>query len=224
MRGKIVEIFESIQGEGVYFGKKQVFVRFAQCNLQCSYCDTQFNHFREYGVDELLSAITTYEGKFHSVSFTGGEPLLQKDFLRESLLLLKQAGNKTYLETNGTLPDALDEVIEFVDIIAMDIKLPSSGKSACAYWNEHRRFLEIASRKEVFIKAVISTATTEKDCGAMLDLLEEERYRGVLVLQPNSLEDGRQLDEKLTMFKNLGAKYPFSVCVMPQMHKILGVR
>ncbi|HAH20640.1 MAG: hypothetical protein A2Y00_02245 [Omnitrophica WOR_2 bacterium GWF2_43_52] len=224
MTGKITEIFESIQGEGVYFGKKQVFVRFAQCNLQCSYCDTEFNHFREYGVDELLSAIASYEGNYHSISFTGGEPLLQKDFLRENLLLLKQAGNKTYLETNGTLPEALDEVIEFVDIIAMDIKLPSSGKSSGVYWDEHRRFLKTASQKEVFIKAVISTATTEEDCKVMLDLLNGEKYLGVLVLQPNSLEDGRQLEEKLTLFKNWGAHYPFSVCVMPQMHKLWGVR
>lgn len=224
MRGKITEIFASIQGEGIYCGQRQIFVRFAECNLCCSYCDTEFNQFQVYGIDELLSAIASYEGGFHSVSFTGGEPLLQKDFLRESLSSVKRLGNKTYLETNGTLPEALAEVVEFVDIIAMDIKLASSGKSGRVYWNEHRRFLKTAGRKEVFIKAVISAGTTEEDCKVMLDLLDKESYRGVLVLQPNSLEDGRQLEDKLNMFQNLGARHSFSMRVIPQMHKILGVR
>ena len=149
---------------------------------------------------------------------------MQKDFLREALAFVKRSGTKTYLETNGTLPEALDEVVEFVDIIAMDFKLSSSGNSERAYWNEHRRFLKTARQKEVFVKAIIGAATTEEDFLAMASLLDEEKYCGILVLQPNSLEEGKHLDEKLAMFKNWGAKHPFSVWVMPQMHKVWGVK
>ena len=90
MTGKISEIFSSIQGEGIYAGERQVFARFAECNLRCSYCDTKFDSYREYTPGELLSEIASFGKGFHSVSFTGGEPLLQKDFLREILSLIKQ--------------------------------------------------------------------------------------------------------------------------------------
>lgn len=224
MVGRINEIFASIQGEGIYFGEKQVFVRFADCNLNCSYCDTDFRNFEVYDTQGLFREVSSFGRSFHSVSFTGGEPLLQKDFLRESLELVKDAGYRTYLETNGTLPEALEEVIDAVDIIAMDIKLPSSGNTSDAYWDEHRNFLGIASKKNVFIKAIISSLTVKEDFMVMLDLLQEAHYCGVLVLQPNSLEDIDRTAEKAAQLKKLAEPYPFPICVIPQMHKIIGVR
>ena len=154
VKAKITEIFESIQGEGVYAGQRQVFVRLAGCNLCCSYCDTEFDYFKEYSAAELLSEIASFGKGFHSISFTGGEPLLQKDFLKEVMPLAKQSGDRIYLETNGTLPLALREVIKDVDIVAMDIKLSSSGGHK-DFWREHREFLSICAGKDVFIKAVI---------------------------------------------------------------------
>ena len=224
MRGKITEIFASIQGEGIYCGERQIFVRFSQCNLRCAYCDTDYHRFQEYEAGELFGRIESFGRQFHSVSFTGGEPLLQKDFLRESLRLLKKTGYKTYLETNGTLPEALQEVIEDVDIIAMDIKLPSSGGSVTYYWNEHRDFLKVADKKDVFIKVVITSLTTEEDFAAMLEMLRNEQYCGVLVLQPNSFEGRDALEEKIAFLKGLTEAYPFPVCVIPQLHKIIGVK
>ena len=223
MTGRVNEIFASIQGEGIYAGKKQVFVRFAGCNLECSYCDTEFSAFQEYEPENLFSEIESLGRGFHSISFTGGEPLLQKDFLKEILPLIKQSGQRTYLETNGTLPLALREVIDNVDIIAMDIKLPSSGNSSVGYWQAHRDFLKISADKDVFVKAVIGLSTTKEDFIRMLDLLKDMRYGGVLVLQPNSCEMDR-LEEKLAMFKKGAEGYSFSACVIAQMHKIIGVR
>ena len=55
---KIKEIFASIQGEGIFVGVKQIFVRFCRCNLACKYCDTDFSsNYKEYSVDELVDYI-----------------------------------------------------------------------------------------------------------------------------------------------------------------------
>lgn len=224
MIGKINEIFSSIQGEGIYFGQKQVFVRFCGCNLACGYCDTEFESFQEYDSGSLLKKIQSYGPDFSCVSFTGGEPLGQKDFLKESLRLVKEKGYQTYLETNGTIPEALNEVIDAVDIVAMDIKLPSSMNSQVSYWQEHSNFLKIADKKDVFVKAVISDSTTEEDFMAMLDLLQGLNYAGVLVLQPNSFNTLLTLKNKLSRFKEFCEDYSILYCVIPQMHKIIGVR
>jgi len=79
---------------------------------------------------------------------------MQKDFLKAVLKLTKESGYKNYLETNGTLAYELQDVVDYVDIIAMDIKLPSSTQMS-KLWNLHRRFLKVAKKKETFLKTII---------------------------------------------------------------------
>ena len=81
VRAQIAEIFKSIQGEGIYAGRKQVFIRFYGCNLGCRYCDTQPLTFTEMDLEEVLSTISVFKN-YHSISLTGGEPLQQIDFLQ----------------------------------------------------------------------------------------------------------------------------------------------
>ena len=80
MNVKVKEIFSSIQGEGPVVGYKQLFIRFCNCNLKCNYCDTEFDktNSEEFSPQELYKKITSeYNLKtFHSISLTGGEPLL----------------------------------------------------------------------------------------------------------------------------------------------------
>ncbi len=91
---KINEIFESIQGEGKYLGANQIFVRFSNCNLNCKFCDTQFFEGREYDVQTLIKELLSYDlSKVHSISFTGGEPLMFVDFLNEFLVGFKDISN-----------------------------------------------------------------------------------------------------------------------------------
>jgi len=149
MKAKISEVFKSIQGEGLYQGKDQLFVRFFGCNLDCSFCDTKLSSYKQLSLDELLGQIATFSD-YHSLSLTGGEPLLQIDFLKELVEQLKKDGKIVYLETNGSLYQNLTRVIDNIDIIAMDFKL-SSSTGMKDFWFEHREFLKVAKTREVFV-------------------------------------------------------------------------
>ena len=223
MKGKIAEIFLSVQGEGLYVGQRQVFVRLAGCNLSCAYCDTPIRSWREYEPQALMGEIRCYGGRFSSVTFTGGEPLMQAAFLKEAMGLTRAAGFKNYLETNGTLPRELEEVIEFADIIAMDFKLPSST-GLTGYWRRHEEFLRIASAREVFVKAVITRATSIEDLRAALDVIDSVDAGIVLVLQPDSSEPFEGLERKIEQLRASCLNRGLTACVIPQMHKLVGVK
>ena len=97
---RINDIFYSLQGEGHNTGRAAVFVRFAGCNLRCSFCDTEFDTFREMTDEEIVAEIMQYPARF--VVLTGGEPTLQVD---EAFVdLLHQHGFEVAMESNGTQP------------------------------------------------------------------------------------------------------------------------
>jgi organic radical activating enzyme len=223
MIGRITEVFDSVQGEGLYLGEKQLFVRFFGCNLRCKFCDTRLSRFIEYEPQELFEELRLYEDDYHSVSFTGGEPLLQVDFLKEVLKLSCTDGYKNYLETNGTLVGELEKVIDYLDIVAMDLKLPSSTDMGML-WGMHRKFLKVASKKEVFLKVVICQSTKEEDLIEALWLIKEVDKYVILVLQPNSFEDYNQMREKLETFRYICEKADVTACIIPQVHKMMGIR
>jgi len=223
VKARIAEVFDSVQGEGLYLGEKQIFVRFFGCNLSCSYCDTKPDRFSEYEPDELFEEIKLYRDKYHSVSFTGGEPLLHKNFLKETLKLTADHGHKHYLETNGTLYCELEELIDNIDIVAMDLKLPSSSGMG-NLWNMHRKFLKIAAKKEVFLKAIICQDTEDQDLLSAFCLIKEVSPWSVLVLQPNSYENASLLNEKLSRYKIMANRENIVACVIPQIHKMTGLR
>jgi len=223
MKAKIVEVFESIQGEGLYLGEKQIFVRFFGCNLNCNFCDTRPDRFMEYEPQELFKEIELYQDKYHSISFTGGEPLLCKDFLKEILELTGKHGHRHYLETNGTLTTELEEIIEHIDFVAMDLKLPSSTGMG-DLWDKHRNFLKVARRKEVFLKAIICQLTKEEDLKQALELIRGVSPGSVLILQPNSNEHPGLLVKKLSRFKEICVQERVTACVIPQIHKMIGIK
>ena len=97
---RINDIFYSLQGEGHNTGRAAVFIRFAGCNLRCSFCDTEFDTYREMSDEEILEAISQYPARF--VVLTGGEPTLQVD--EAFVELLHQHGYEVAMESNGTRP------------------------------------------------------------------------------------------------------------------------
>jgi len=123
-RIKIAELFYSIQGESSYAGYPCFFIRFADCNLRCTYCDTRYAFEEKHpqlSIDGILAELKEYPGAI--VEVTGGEPLLQEG-IYPLLKKLLAAGRTVLLETNGSL--SLADVPEDV-VKIMDMKCPGSG-------------------------------------------------------------------------------------------------
>ena len=180
---KIKEIFASVQGEGPYVGCEQIFVRFCDCNLNCNYCDTDFKGEKEYTANSLKEHIEKYDlSTVHSLSLTGGEPLIFSDFLNEFLPLVNV---KKYLETNATLWKDLEKIEKHIDIISADIKLPSSTKIK-PLWTPHDKFFETAKKynKEIFAKVVFNDEITEDEIKNCIQLAKKHKLE--LILQPQT--------------------------------------
>lgn len=228
---EIVDIFSSVQGEGVFVGAKQIFVRFKRCNLNCAFCDEDKD--REpglYTAAALMDEIESLEqakGLHHSVSLTGGEPLMYPDFIKTLLPLLRKKGMKSYLETNGTLPDELSGVIDLVDIIAMDFKLPSATGER-PFWDEHCEFLKTALKKNVFVKIVVTPETTAEDINKAAEIIRKAGKSIPLIIQPVTPAGAPSREvpkEKLLEFIEIGLRNGLEhIRVIPQVHKMLKMK
>lgn len=122
---KVVEIFKSIDGEGIRVGYPVTFIRLAGCNLRCNYCDTKYSYedekFTEMTPQEIYIQVYKLGGK--RITLTGGEPLIHKD-VKVLVDLLIQKGYEVNIETNGSV-----DITLFLDkhtIITMDYKCASS--------------------------------------------------------------------------------------------------
>ena len=228
MKANILEIFKSIQGEGKYAGVKQVFVRFFECNMHCVWCDTPASigdttrNYTEIELKDLVEKIADIREGSHSVSLTGGEPLLQTPLIKELLPHLKKMRLPAYLETNGVFPDELAQIIDDVDIVAMDIKLPSSTKCR-AYWKEHADFLKVALKKDTFIKAVVSSDTAKDDIVKAVDLVKKIDPNVLFILQPNTYELSNGVMKKCLEFQDYCLKYLPNARILPQVHKFMKI-
>lgn len=242
----ISEIFSSVQGEGKYVGCRQLFIRLIGCNMECPYCDTNtLAHVKS--VPCLLEAVNGYQEKLklanpvkiedvlpyikyrlqfphHSVSITGGEPLLFTDFIRMLADEIKSFNVPLFLETNGTLPEQLEKVIDIVDIISMDMKLPSDVQAE--YWREHEEFLHIAARKDVYVKIVVSEQSTEADFIKALDIIKHVDENILLVLQPITPQGGlcAAPPQKMLDWQDLALRTLKNVRVIGQTHRLLDLR
>lgn len=126
---KVVEIFESINGEGSRAGQLAVFVRLQGCNLNCSYCDTGWANDSSVSYtimteDEIAARIK--DTGIYNVTLTGGEPLWHKDIQKLLERLAEEERLSVEIETNGSV--SLDEVNTLSNrpLITMDYKLPGS--------------------------------------------------------------------------------------------------
>ncbi|TCV89196.1 7-carboxy-7-deazaguanine synthase QueE [Testudinibacter aquarius] len=97
----IVEIFESLQGEGFNTGMPSIFIRFGKCNLACPWCDTDYNRFERWTLDQIMQKVRSYTAK--NIIITGGEPTIQPK-LNVLLDQLKAEGYFLAIETNGLKP------------------------------------------------------------------------------------------------------------------------
>ena len=128
MSFKVVEIFESINGEGMRAGELAVFVRMKGCNLSCNYCDTMWANeadceFEEMTADRIVERVK--KSGIKNVTLTGGEPLLQKDADKLLELFSEEKDIRVEIETNGSVN--LSPFLKYENTsFTMDYKLPES--------------------------------------------------------------------------------------------------
>ena len=216
----IKEIFTSIQGEGPFIGYKQLFIRFCGCNLSCDFCDTDYGkeNSEMHSVEDLIK-ITNENLDCHSISLTGGEPLLHSGFLKE---FLPQCPLPIYLETNATLAGELNEIIDYIDYVAADIKLPSST-GGIDYWKDHEHFFEICNHKRLFAKVIFDENITDEEISECCKL--GAKFNIELILQPRVLGDKKLPSNKIIqqVLDRFLDKYK-KVRLIPQMHKFLDIK
>jgi len=245
-RGYLYEVFSGIQGEGLLVGERQIFVRLSGCNLSCAFCDTPFARthtdtcrieqtagLRDFTtlrnpltcseVARCAERLETCPRMHHSVAFTGGEPLVQPQFVAGVARELKERDFRILLETNGTLPDALEDVIESVDIVSMDVKLPGAagGPDLLA---QHELFLRRAASAEVYVKIVLTSSVSASELLRAAEMVAGVDHGIPLVLQPVTAMPGvlppsvaQVLDWQAQCSSHLR-----KVRVIPQCHRIIG--
>jgi organic radical activating enzyme len=216
---RLVEVFSAIQGEGLNVGTRQIFIRFALCDLRCHFCDSAhtwnapptcrierspgLRDFELYSNPVQLPVLLEWverqnvPGLHDSISLTGGEPLLHAPFLVKFLPQLQAStGLPIYLESGGHRPEHLAVILPYLDSVGMDFKLPSvSGESR---WQEHRQFLQCCydAKVEVFVKIIISSQTDSAELERSAELVAAVSPEIPVFLQPvTPLEPSQQFAE-----------------------------
>lgn len=201
LKFRVAEKFVSINGEGTRAGQLAVFIRFAGCNLKCSYCDTAWAqdlcaYSEEMSVEEITDHILSTKVK--NVTLTGGEPLLRNG-IEELISGLVKLGLNVEIETNGSVPlKPLD--VGLRPVFTMDYKLPGSGmesqmreenfallekedtvKFVCSDKNDLERSLyimkkyELINRCNVYISCVFGSLSAE----TVVEFMKENCLNGV---------------------------------------------
>ncbi|WP_346354231.1 7-carboxy-7-deazaguanine synthase QueE [Azotosporobacter soli] len=237
----LIEIFTSVQGEGKYAGCRQIFIRFAGCNLACAYCDTPDSRtlqtfaqvetmpgsrnfkpvMNPVTVDDFLQILTPLTAvPHHSLSFTGGEPLCHAPFIRA---VGERLHSKRYLETNGTLVNELKEVLSVIDIISMDIKLPRH--TGIDLWTQHAAFLSVAAKKDVYVKLVVDNALSRNELAEAVHCIASVDPAIPLYLQPVTPTVPQFIapsPDAILRFQAQALEQLQDVRILPQTHKYLG--
>ncbi|WP_340818874.1 7-carboxy-7-deazaguanine synthase QueE [Methanolobus sp. WCC4] len=236
MQASLSEIFCSVQGEGPYVGYRQAFVRFTGCNLNCNYCDTPVeatevcrfenvpgsNTFQDVAnplsPEKVSEMVNSYKA-LHSVSLTGGEPLLCADFI--SAL---ETDAPLYLESNMTLPHMAKKVKDKVSYVSGDVKLlPHSLLDDPDLHLERTiecfRALKTTKDRDCFCKIVVTKETPADDIEGVVGAISG--YISSLILQPVTQkemqpEPGYLLELQGSLLNDVNTR------IIPQTHKMWG--
>lgn len=225
-----MEVFSSIQGEGLLIGKRQIFIRFSGCNIDCNYCDTleskDVSAGEEYSVDELNKIVTALmTPDVDSLEITGGEPLLHAEFIAE---YLTKYPFKAMLETNATLPDKIGLLSDVINIVSMDIKLPEHFATKNEWQNVYEKELKSIQtmqnqNMDYYIKIIVSPTTPLRIIEDILNDLEGKVSHDMeFIIQPVSPMENWHSKEKLfEISQKIGEKY--RVSIIPQIHKYMEI-
>jgi organic radical activating enzyme len=239
--GHVTEVFRSFQGEGLLAGTPQIFLRFAGCDRSCAFCDTPDARERRgektrihlgggkrwlrpnpWRAGDLAETVEGF-GKL-PLWLTGGEPLLQADFLCLFLPLVNEE-HPAGLETHSLNPGALRKVAPHLRWISADAKLPSSTGEALD-WNAFTASIEAGRGHGLSVKAVLTDTTEEEEVRRLFRCLSDLDGAIPLILQPVTPREGigGPEFETLQALALEGRNHLSDVRVLPQVHRLAGWR
>jgi organic radical activating enzyme len=240
--GDIQEIFFSVQGEGLWAGRLQHFIRFKGCDVGCSFCDTPGASFREddpqsrtehlafresMTADQVLDFLKTqarlHPGA-HSIAVTGGEPLIQCDFLEAVLGCIEGAFPKmdVLLETAGLHWEEMERVKERIGLVSMDFKLPStSGLHGTR--DRHEKFLSVLKGINFYVKAIVDPRTPSREVVEAAKTVLAHDPRVPFFLQPVTREGRVWGGAYLLDLWSAARENLEDVRVLPQIHRSLSL-
>ncbi|MCI0556907.1 MAG: 7-carboxy-7-deazaguanine synthase QueE [Nitrososphaera sp.] len=235
---RLSEIFTSVEGEGILFGTKTLFVRMAGCPLKCHWCDTPYaipmGSGDQHSLEEVKSLISdNLQKNTYKVNFTGGEPLAQHEAVIELAKFVKNEKHlTTYLESACHDSARFEKVLPFMDICKIEFKLKDSRVVEDKHYPSLLRNeleclkLAIRSKKITYVKVVVTNSSGLKEFRELVhkvfSLAKPSEIAG-FIIQPSHRVDEPTLER---LFEFYDAVYPLydQVRIIPQMHKAIGVR
>ena len=235
MKVRLFEIFTSIEGEGILYGTKTMFVRLAGCPFTCFYCDTldalPMDSGNEYAIEEACNLIEkNLEENTYKVNFTGGEPLVQSEGVLEMAKYVKSKNIPTYLESSCYDSKKFSQVLPFIDFIKIEFKTPEAKfVDANHYSKLIQNALEclkisVDSNKITYIKIVVSEKTELRDFKELLDkifnIVSKKDLTGFIIQPTYGIAEPSL--EKLLKFYDLVFPFYNEIRIVPQLHKFIG--
>ena len=237
-RARVSEIFTSIEGEGIFVGKKTMFIRLSGCHLKCRWCDTKYalplDSGTDYQIDEIKDVIIKELRPFtYKVNFTGGEPLLQTEAVIELAdFIRKQTNLKTYMESSCFDSELFSKVLPYIDICKIEFKTDDSNVVEDEEYDNlllnEIRCLELAveSNKATYIKIVVTNSTNlESFKNLVYNISEKIKPSDILgfIIQPSFGIDQPTVNKLLDTYDIVEPMFP-EVRIIPQLHKEIGAR
>ncbi len=235
MKVRLFEIFTSVEGEGILYGTKTLFVRLAGCPFSCFYCDTKeslpLDSGDEYSIEEAKQLIdSNLKNQTYKVNFTGGDPLIQHEAVAVLAQHIQKKKIPTYLESSCFDVDRFNHVLPFIDIVKIEFKTKDSEFVDSKHYekliNHTMKCLEssVKSQKTTYIKIVVSSKTQLNDFEELVkqifSIVSKDDIDG-FVIQPTYGTSEPPLELLLDLYDIV---YPhfIDVKVVPQLHKFIG--
>lgn len=237
-RARVSEIFTSIEGEGIFVGKKTMFIRLSGCHLKCRWCDTKYalplDSGTDYQIDEIKDLIIKELRPFtYKVNFTGGEPLLQTEAVIELADFIKKQTNlKTYMESSCFDSELFSKVLPYIDICKIEFKTDDSKVVEDEEYDNlilnEIKCLELAvqSNKATYIKIVVTNSTNlESFKNLVYNISKKIKPSDILgfIIQPSFGIDQPTVNKLLDTYDIVEPMFP-EVRIIPQLHKEIGAR
>ncbi|MGQ0605958.1 MAG: 7-carboxy-7-deazaguanine synthase QueE [Candidatus Nitrosotenuis sp.] len=235
MKVRIFEIFTSLEGEGILYGTKTLFVRLAGCPFTCFYCDTKeslpMDSGQEYEIKDACSLIEkSLVDKTYKVNFTGGDPLVQAEAVAEMAKFIQSKKIPTYLESSCFDSKKFAKVLPFIDFIKIELKTKDSdfvdSKHYSTLIENSLDCLEqsVVAKKPTYIKIVVSSKTELDTFSDLVHQIFQTVDTGDLkgfIIQPTYGIAEPTLQKLLSFYDATYSHYP-EVRVVPQLHKLIG--